>query len=74
MNTLVYAGAAVHHPMNTGGAGPKLSNYLTGPITGIADISRLQAQAQLRVNSNYSPINNHLNIHVIYLLFILLEA
>jgi hypothetical protein len=67
VNTLVYAGADVQHPMNTGGAGTKLSNYLTGAMTGIADISRLQAQAQLRFNSNYSPMNNHLIMHVLYL-------
>jgi hypothetical protein len=41
VNTLVYAGASAHHPMNTGGVGAKLSNYLTGPIAGIADILRL---------------------------------
>jgi hypothetical protein len=59
--------------MNTGG-GAKLNNYLTGPMTGIADISRLQAQAQLRVTSNYSPMNNHLIMHVIHLSFILIET
>ena len=74
MNTLVYAGTGVHHPMNTGGAGTKLSSYLTGPMTGIAEISRLQAQAQLRVNSNYSPMNNHLIMHVLDLSFILIET
>jgi hypothetical protein len=74
VNTLVYAGAGVHYPINTAGAGAKLSNYLTGPISGIGDVSRVQAQAQLRAASNYSPMNNHLIMHVLNLSFILLET
>lgn len=65
MNPLLYNGTG-SYPMNIdiNSKAAKLNNYLSGTMAVFQDVSRLQAQAQQRVTSNYSPIGNHYILHV----------